>query len=120
MGRRLARAARNVIYGEDVAPSGPAPVSARRTSGEVVVRLDDIEGSLQSRAKDEVVGFELCGTERGSCETAMAQLEGSEVVLTGANQSDATRVRYCWGDSPECYLFDEAGLPLTPFEITIE
>lgn len=120
VGRRLARAARNVIYGEDVAPSGPAPVSARKTSDEVVVTLDDIEDSLQNRAKDEIVGFELCGTERGSCETAMAQLEGDTVVLTGANQKDATRVRYCWGDSPECYLFDEAGLPLTPFEIAIE
>jgi sialate O-acetylesterase len=30
-----------------------------------------------------------------------------------------TRVRYCWGDSPICNLFDGAGLPAGPFEMRI-
>ena len=30
-----------------------------------------------------------------------------------------TRVRYCWADSPLCNLYDEAGLPVGPFEIGI-
>jgi len=30
-----------------------------------------------------------------------------------------TRVRFCWGDSPLCNLYDAAGLPVGPFEIGI-
>jgi sialate O-acetylesterase len=39
------------------------------------------------------------------------------VVLAGAGQ--ATRVRYCWGDTPICTLSDESGLPAGPFEIAV-
>ncbi len=31
----------------------------------------------------------------------------------------ATRVRYCWGDSPVCTIYDSAGLPAGPFEVKI-
>jgi sialate O-acetylesterase len=32
----------------------------------------------------------------------------------------ATRVRFCWGDSPLCNLYDGSGLPVGPFEIDIK
>jgi sialate O-acetylesterase len=28
-------------------------------------------------------------------------------------------VRYCWGDSPVCTLYDTSGLPAGPFETPI-
>jgi hypothetical protein len=31
----------------------------------------------------------------------------------------AARVRYCWGDSPVCTLFDRSGLPAGPFELNV-
>ncbi|CEH57476.1 hypothetical protein XACJK48_8510001 [Xanthomonas citri pv. citri] len=31
----------------------------------------------------------------------------------------ATRVRYCWADSPVCTLYDRSGLPAGPFEFPI-
>jgi sialate O-acetylesterase len=31
-----------------------------------------------------------------------------------------TRVKYCWGDGPICTLYDESGLPASPFELPIE
>src|SRR5690606_18396610 len=37
LGRRLARAARHVVYGEALAPSGPVPVSAGRNGDAIVV-----------------------------------------------------------------------------------
>jgi sialate O-acetylesterase len=28
-------------------------------------------------------------------------------------------VRFCWGDSPICNLYDGTGLPATPFELPV-
>ena len=62
-------------------------------------------------------GFELYGATQASCRRAEGRVQGSGVVL--ANASGATRVRYCWGDSPVCSLYDTSGLPAGPFELPI-
>lgn len=117
VGIRLARAARHVIYGESIAPSGPAPVSARREGDSVVVDFEDIEKDLVAYSGAEPVGFESC--EANSCRFVRARIEGSRVRVLDANPSD-TRVRFCWADSPVCTLYDSNGLPAGPFELTIE
>jgi sialate O-acetylesterase len=43
-----------------------------------------------------------------------------EVLLTGEAAAEATRVRFCWADSPLCNLFDTTGLPVGPFEIDVK
>jgi sialate O-acetylesterase len=43
-------------------------------------------------------------------------VRGNRVTLTAPAAHAATRVRYCWADSPVCTLFDGAGLPAGPFE----
>jgi sialate O-acetylesterase len=44
---------------------------------------------------------------------------GDTVTLT-APAGPADRVRYCWGDSPICNLYDKAGLPAGPFELAVK
>ena len=65
------------------------------------------------------IGFELCGATPASCRYAEAKLEGSRVVLPLPVGFAATRVRYCWADSPVCTLFDRSGLPAGPFELNV-
>jgi sialate O-acetylesterase len=62
-------------------------------------------------------GFELCGPTQATCRWADARVDGATVVLS--NASNATRVRYCWGESPVCTLGDGSGLPAGPFEAVI-
>lgn len=120
VGYRLARAARHVIYGEAITPSGPVPVNARREGDDIVVTFTDVEESLVAYSGENPVGFELCAQQTGSCRYALATLEGSDVRLSASNADAASRVRFCWADSPVCTLFDGAGLPAGPFEIAIE
>lgn len=119
LGRRLARAARQVVYGEEISPSGPVPVQATRHEHGVVVAFDDVEGALVTYSHTAPIGFELCGDEAGSCQYANAVIDGAQVVLTSDSAQNVSRVRYCWADSPICTLYDEAGLPTGPFEISI-
>jgi sialate O-acetylesterase len=121
VGRRLARAARHVIYGEaSLPPSGPVPQSVMRAGDSVVVTFDGNRGDLAAQGADGPIGFELCGAQPGTCRYADAKAGGNTVTLrvpaTTTASGEVTRVRYCWSDGPVCTLFDGDRLPVGPFE----
>ena len=115
IGRRLARAARHLVYGGTITPSGARAVHARRRGGTVEVSFRDVSGSLTAY-NGAPNAFELC--DKASCRWAHASLAGDRVLLSGPDT--ATRVRYCWGDSPICTLTDASTLPAGPFELPID
>src|SRR6185312_1985697 len=116
LGRRLARAARHVVYGESIAPSGPVPTAAHTEGAHVVVSFKDITGtSLVAYGAYRPLGFELCGTDQASCRFVDATLQSDRVILEPVHGAPApTRVRFCWADSPVCTLYDRFGLPAGP------
>jgi sialate O-acetylesterase len=118
VGRRLAIAARHLVYGEALASSGPVVAAATRRGSTVVVSFHDVTGTLSLR--DGANAFELCGETQASCRWADARVDaasGASVVLRAGG--NPTRVRYAWGGSPACPLIDGSGLPAGPFEIAI-
>ena len=118
LGRRLARAARRVVYGETLS-LGAQPASARRDAARVVVAFDEVERELVARSGKAPTAFELCGRVEGSCRYVDAHIEGDRVRLDASGPGDAARVRYCWADAPICTLTDRSGLPVPPFEIDV-
>ena len=119
VGRRLARVARHVVYGEALPPSGPIPSAVRRNGDRVEIDFDDATGELLAYGANGPVGFELCGAAAGSCQYADATIHGRTVSLRAPNAATAARVRHCWADSPVCTLYDSAGLPAGPFELPV-
>jgi sialate O-acetylesterase len=119
VGARLARAARHLVYGQPISPSGPTVRAARPNGGQILVSFDDVEGELVAYGALRPIGFELCGEGSESCRFVDAALSGGDVLLEAANMA-ATRVRFCWGDAPVCNLYDKSGLPAGPFQIAIE
>jgi sialate O-acetylesterase len=120
LGRRLARAARHVIYGEKLAATGPVPVAAKRKGDAVEVSFAGVGGKLVAYGGNGPFAFELCGNAWNSCRYADATLVGGDTVLLRAPVENPTRVRHAWADSPVVTLFDTDGLPAGPFEIDIK
>jgi len=87
-----------------------------RRGSDIVVAFRDVTGALSIRGGNSN-GFELCGATQASCRWAEARVQGTSVVLL--NAGSATRVRYAWGESPVCSLYDDSGLPAGPFEVAI-
>ena len=117
VGRRLARAARASAYGSNV-PAGPEAVAAQRTAGGIVISLRGVTGSLHSWSAARVTALELCADTQESCRYADSRVEGSTVRVADDGQP-ATRVRYAWGEAPVTNLYDEAPLPVGPFELRL-
>ena len=117
VGARLARAARHLIYGDPLSPSGPIPREAIRRGAQVIVEFD-AEGPLLTYSARRPTGFELCAADQASCRFVDATVESNRVLLDSADQP-AARVRFCWSDAPVCNLYDKSGLPAVPFEIPI-
>jgi sialate O-acetylesterase len=121
VGRRLARAARHLVYGEKISAFGAQPESARRAGGDIAVTLKDFDGHLLVIGAKDPSGFELCAATQETCRFVRAQLgEGGKLLLSDPDAANATRVRFCWADSPLCNLYDSTGLPVGPFELPVK
>ncbi|HVF93802.1 MAG TPA: sialate O-acetylesterase [Sphingomonas sp.] len=119
VGRRLAQVMRARVYGEAVAPAGPAIEAARRNpDGGVTLRFTGVAGALHPQSAATAIGFEYCDVAPGSCRYAAGKAAGAEVVLAGDGRP-ASRVRYAWADAPATNLVDDARLPVGTFEIDV-
>lgn len=114
LGRRLARAARHVVYGDPAPPSGPTPASVERRGDQIVITFADLTGELRSRSGSHILGFEVC-TSGEDCRYAVASVSGREVHVAALADEQAGEVRFCWADNPICNLYDDSGLPAGPF-----
>ncbi|HEX6637291.1 MAG TPA: sialate O-acetylesterase [Steroidobacteraceae bacterium] len=121
VGRRLARAARHLVYGEKISSSGAQPVAATHVPEGVRITLGGYDGDLRVIGSKDPAAFELCGATQQSCRYVRAEMRGGGgILLTDTAAADATRVRFCWADSPLCNLFDTTGLPVGPFELDVK
>lgn len=120
LGRRLAQAARHVVYGDrTVAPSGPTAHHASRTQAGVRIAFDGVTDTLVTTGANGPIGFELCDADARHCAYADAVLDGCNVILRGPPAGPGARVRYCWADGPICTLRDRSGAPAGPFELSL-
>lgn len=112
VGRRLALAARALVYGEKIEHSGPVFRRAAREGAALRLWFDHAAGL---RAKGgRLKGFEIAGAE-GKYVPAQAVIDGETVVVRCPSVAAPLRVRYAWADHPECNLYNAAGLPAGPF-----
>jgi sialate O-acetylesterase len=118
VGRRLALAARRLIYGEDIVASGPSPIEASRMGERVVVRFSNAASGLLVYGGKQPIGFELCDDNR--CEYVDATAQDDRVLLQIGSIRTPSRVRYAWADSPLCNLYNGNDLPAVPFEARIQ
>lgn len=113
VGHRLARAALGLVYGEKIPFRGPRPESASAAGPAVTLVFSSDGGQLKPAA--ELTGFELAGPD-GTFHAASGTVAGNTITLSSPEVAEPLRVRYAWKDDPRLSVYDEAGLPLPPFE----
>ena len=113
VGLRLARAARALSYGENVAYTGPVFRQATPEGNAIRVWFDHPSKGLAAKG-GELTGFEVASAD-GRFVAATAKIDGDTIVVSSDAAPAPLYVRYGWANSPQCNLFDGEGLPASPF-----
>lgn len=115
VGERLVLQARKLAYGDrQVVADGPLPREFRRDGDRFVITFDGRGGGLVA-AGGGLRGFEIRDAA-GVWHPAAAQIEGDSVAVRAHGVTEPAGVRYAWAGFPEVTLFNEEGLPSTPFQ----
>ncbi len=112
VGLRLARAARALAYGEAVGYSGPMFRQATPEGGSIRAYFDHAAGLTAKGGA--VTGMEIAGRD-GHYVAATATIDGTTIVASSPDVPLPVRIRYGWANSPQCNLFNNEGLPASPF-----
>jgi sialate O-acetylesterase len=114
VGERLALWALGEIYGEKIVYSGPLYQSLTVDGSKVLVRFSSTGNGLIAKGSSSLQGFSVAGADH-KFYWADALIQGDAVVVSSSQVAHPVAVRYAWGDSPICNLFNKEGLPASPF-----
>ncbi|QYY36698.1 sialate O-acetylesterase [Ruficoccus sp. ZRK36] len=115
VGARLSLAAQALAYGrDDITYSGPVFSHMERKGNEIILHFNHAEGGLLSRTQDPG-GFAVKNQD-GKFVWAKARVDGETIHLLVDELSDQTAIRYAWADNPDTPLYNQAGLPMVPFQ----
>ncbi len=112
VGHRLALAARHISYGEAVEDSGPIFRQATTEGRSLRLWFDHAHGLHTEHG--ELTSFEIAGDD-GIFHPAQATIDGDTILVKSPQVAAPRSARYGWANSPDCHLYNAAGLPASPF-----
>jgi sialate O-acetylesterase len=114
VGERLARLARSIAHRESLVPNGPHYRSHQVNRDKIVVSFEHVGGGLLARG-ERLEGFAICGEDRKWHWGDATILQGRRVVVSSPSAPEPIAVRYGWADYPVVNLYNQEGLPASPF-----
>jgi sialate O-acetylesterase len=113
VGRRLAALALANVYGKAIVPSGPLFDRFKVEGNKVKISFKHGQG-LKTSDGGPVKGFAIAGADKRFV-WADARIEGDTIVVSSPTILKPVAVRYGWADNPLVNLYNETGLPASPF-----
>ncbi len=110
--RRLALAARGLVYGEPVAYASPLFREATTEPGAIRVWFDNANGLRFANKSME--GFEVAGSDHQFV-PASAMIQGETIVVSAPGVPNPRYVRYGWSNVVQNWFYNSAGLPGSTF-----
>jgi sialate O-acetylesterase len=121
VGDRLALAAQKVAYGDKkVVASGPNAATIKLDHKSLVVSFDKAGGDLVVTKDGVLHHIAIAGADKKYV-WAKAKIQSGKLVVWNDDITEPVSVRYGWADNPEgANLYNKAGLPASPFELSIK
>jgi len=114
--QRLARIARQELYGQAMEASGPRLTQQVISGDQVILHFDHTGNGLISSDGAALRHFEIAGPDRNFV-PAPATIVGTTVVVSSPAVPNPVAVRYAWERDPDVNLFNDndVDLPAGPF-----
>jgi sialate O-acetylesterase len=113
VGERLALWALGTTYGKKVVYCGPLYEGMHVEGSGIRIRFQQIGAGLQAPG-NAPKGFSIAGDDK-KFHHAMARIDGDTVIVSSPEVTSPLAVRYDWADSPDGNLYNQEGLPASPF-----
>jgi len=114
VGKRLSLAAQGVSYARTIVYSGPMYDSMKVDGDKVRLTFKHIGGGLVVKDGPAVKGFAMAGADKKFV-WADAKIDGDAIIVSSKDVPQPVAVRYAWANNPECNLYNQEGLPASPF-----
>ena len=127
VGHRLALAARKLAYGEKIVGMGPLYKKMSVKGNKIILEFTNQgkklvmgtspyipAGKPPHPKPTKLTGFGIAGADRKFV-WADAVIEGNKVIVSSSEVAVPVAVRYGFSNSPRCNLYNEKGLPASPF-----
>jgi len=101
------------VYGQDHIPYGPVFSSVEFRKGKAKVQFDYSGRGLVLRP-DDGGSFEIAGADE-EFKTAAVRLKKDGLLLSNKKIKEAKYLRYAFSPNPAMVLFNQEGLPASPF-----
>ncbi len=115
VGRRLARWALANEYKIDVPFHSPQYKSMEVVDGKAVLTFDHVGNGWRPFDVAEPQGFAIAGEDKKFYWAKANILKDGRIEVSSPDVAKPVSVRYAWADNPVCNMYNNAGLPLTPF-----
>ncbi|MEZ6040722.1 MAG: sialate O-acetylesterase [Planctomycetaceae bacterium] len=116
VGHRLARWALARDYGISVPYRSPQYKSMKKDGGKITMSFEFVDGNgWRPFDVRNPVGFAIAGDDKKFVWADATILQDGRIEVSSKEVADPVAVRYAWADNPVCNMYDNAGLPLTPF-----
>ncbi len=115
VGKRLARWALAKDYGVQIPHKSPRYKSMAKDGKKITLTFDNVDGGFRPFDVNEPRGFAIAGEDHKFV-WAQGKITGPNTVEVWSDAiENPVAVRYAWADNPVCNMYNNAGLPLTPF-----
>lgn len=115
VGRRLARWALANEYSIAVPFHSPQFKSMEIQGNKAILTFDHVDGGWRPFDVNQPVGFTIAGEDKKFVNADATILKDGRIEVSSSAVASPAAVRYAWADNPVCNMYDNAGLPLTPF-----
>jgi sialate O-acetylesterase len=113
VGHRLALWALGTTYGKQIDYSGPLYDTMQIEKNRIRIRFANVGKGFEVHGT-QLQGFAVAGADR-TFHWADATVEGDTIVVSNSAVPKPVAVRYGWATNPDCNLYNQAGLPASPF-----
>lgn len=113
VGERLTMLALAKAYGQNIVSSGPIYRSFKVNESKIIIYFDHAENGLVT-TDNKLKGFMICGEDKKFVD-AIAEIEGNTVAVHSREIQHPVAVRYGWANYTYANLFNNEGLPASPF-----
>jgi sialate O-acetylesterase len=125
VGLRLALAAKHVAYGQTLVYSGPLYDSMRVDGNKIILSFKNIGTGLKvglppwtpfpvTRTPSGLTSFGIAGADKKFV-WATAIINGDKIIVSSDQVPAPVAVRYGWANTPPVNLYNNEGLPASPF-----